>query len=444
MTQPQTAKGLDIQTPAAFAPLLESHRYKGARGGRASAKSHFFGSLAVELAYRLPGLRVACLREVQKSLQLSSKLLISDKVKTFGLEEHFQILNNEIRTRGDGMMIFQGMSDQTADSIKSLEGFDVFWFEEAQTMSARSLELLKNTVRHTPRSVMVPELWFSWNPGYPTDPVDMHFNANPPDSKLIHVSYRDNPWFPPEMRAEMEWDRSRDPEKYAHVWEGDFLSRSEARVFNNWKIADFEVPPGLQPYYGADWGFSVDPTVLIRVYIDHAHRKIYVDREAYQVGCEIDNIPTLFDKLDPATPKAARAWTITADSARPETISYVKRNGYPRIMSAKKGPGSIEDGIEFLKNYDIVIHSRCKHTIDEMTHYSYKVDRMTDQVLPILADKNNHVIDSLRYAVEGVRHGMRGLASSTTGLVSKSYDGAVAIPDLIEEGFMSTYDGSIT
>jgi phage terminase large subunit len=103
-----------------------------------------------------------------------------------------------------------------------------------------------------------------------------------------------------------------------------------------------------------------------------------------------------------SVPESER-WPITADSARPETISHVKKHGFPRINAAVKGPKSIEDGIEWLKNYDIIVHPRCKHTIDELTLYSYKVDKITGQVLPVLEDKENHVIDALRYAVEGVR-----------------------------------------
>jgi phage terminase large subunit len=132
-------------------------------------------------------------------------------------------------------------------------------------------------------------------------------------------------------------------------------------------------------------------------------RTLYVDREAYKVGCEIDDTPALFDTLDPSRPGMARLWTVVADSARPETISYMQRHGYPRIQPAKKGQGSVEEGITFLQNYNIVVHPRCTHTIDELTLYSYQRDRLTNAVLPILEDKKNHVIDALRYAVETLR-----------------------------------------
>ena len=146
----------------------------------------------------------------------------------------------------------------------------------------------------------------------------------------------------------------------------------------------------------ADWGFSVDPSVLVRCRLDG--RRLYIDYEAYMVGCEIDQLPDLFDRVPDS-----RRWFITADSARPETISYMQKHGYPKINAAIKGAKSLEEGIEFLKTFDIVVHPRCIHTIDELETYSYKTDSLTNEILPILEDKRNHVIDALRYACEGVR-----------------------------------------
>jgi phage terminase large subunit len=136
--------------------------------------------------------------------------------------------------------------------------------------------------------------------------------------------------------------------------------------------------------------------VLVRCSIEA--NRLYIDHEAYAVGCEIVNLPELFMQV----PEAEK-WPITADSARPETISHMQKNGFPRIRAAIKGAKSLEDGIEWLKSFDIVVHPRCKHLIDELTLYSYKTDPLTGDVLPILEDKNNHVIDALRYACEGAR-----------------------------------------
>jgi phage terminase large subunit len=338
------------------------------------------------------GFRAACVREVQKSLKNSVKLLVEDKIKALGVSHLFEVLEAEIKTPGGGTIMFQGMQNHTADSIKSLEGFDVAWVEEAQSLSQRSLDLLRPTIRK-PGS----ELWFSWNPNKPTDPVDVLLRGdNPPaDSVVIEVNWHDNPYLPAELKADLEDDRRRDPDKFLHVWEGHYSLNSEARVFRNWKVEDFDTPFDAVHRFGADWGFAIDPTVLVRCHIDG--RKLYVDQEAWQVGCEIDRTPALFDTIE-----GSRKFLIRADSARPETVSYMKRQGF-RITAAIKGQGSIEDGVEFLRSFDIVVHPRCKRVAEELTLYAYKVDDHTGEILPMLDDKNNHTIDALRYALEELR-----------------------------------------
>jgi phage terminase large subunit len=339
------------------------------------------------------GLRWACLREVQKSLRLSVKQLIEDKIEAFGLESEFESKRDEIVTPGNGILIFQGMQDHTADSIKSLEGFDGALFEEAQSASQRSLDLLRPTIRKEES-----ELWFAWNPLNDTDPVDVLLRGEnpPPRSIVVESNYEDNPWFPDVLREEMEYDKRRDPDKYAHVWLGKYRKNSEARVFKNWKIEEFEVGHDWVRRQGADWGFSVDPSVLISCYL--RGRTLFVDQEAYMVGCEIIDLPELFDGVTDS-----RKWFTTADSARPETISHMRKHWSQKINAAIKGPKSLDEGVEWLKSFDIVVHPRCKHLIDELSLYSYKVDPKTQQVLPELADKDNHIIDALRYACEGVR-----------------------------------------
>jgi phage terminase large subunit len=339
-----------------------------------------------------PGTRAVCVREVQRSLKNSVKLLVEDKIRSLGVSGMFEIFEAEIRTPGGGVIMFQGMQNHTADSIKSLEGFDVAWIEEAQSLSQRSLDLLRPTIRK-PGS----ELWFSWNPNKPTDPVDVLLRGESPprDAIVIEVNWNDNPWLPIELREEQEDDQRRDPDKWAHVWGGHYSLNSEARVFRNWKIKEFEAPDDAVHRFGADWGFAVDPTVLVRCHIEG--RKLFVDYEAWQVGCEIDKTPALFDRID-----GSKQWLIRADSARPETVSYMRRQGY-RITPALKGQGSIEDGISFLQSFDIIVHPRCKKVIEELTLYAYKVDEHTGEILPVLDDKNNHTIDALRYALEELR-----------------------------------------
>lgn len=389
---------LKLQTPRVFLTLLHPARYKGAHGGRGSGKSHFFAESLIERCLMHPGTRWACVREIQKSLEQSVKRLLEDKLEALGVRELFEVERFEIETPGGGVIIFQGMQNHTAESIKSLEGFDGAWVEEAQSLSQRSLDLLRPTIRKADS-----ELWFSWNPNQKTDPVDVLLRGEnpPPDAVVVQANYSDNPWFPDVLRTEMEYDKRRDLGKYAHVWLGEYQRNSEARVFKNWRIEEFDVPDEAIIRQGADWGFSVDPSVLVQSYI--VGKRLYVPHEAYMVGCEIDNLPDLF-----MTVPGAERWWITADSSRPETISYMQRHGFPKIGPAIKGARSVEEGIEFLQSYEIIVHPRCQHVIDELTLYSYEIDDLTGQVLPKLADKNNHVIDALRYAHEGARRAESG------------------------------------
>jgi phage terminase large subunit len=387
---------LQIRTPEVFLPLLQPARYKGAHGGRGSGKSHNFGDLWLEENVT-DKYDFVCLRETLKSLEFSVKKLLEEKISSFNAGAYFEVQDRRILSKHGGVTIFEGMQNHTADSIKSLEGFDRAWFTEAQRASEKSLTLLRPTIRK-PGS----QLWFDWNPENETDPIDQLLRGEvpPKDAIVVQANYLDNPFLPDVLREEMEFDRARDPDKYAWVWLGQYKQNSEARVFKNWKVEEFEIDPTALLRHGADWGFAVDPTVLVQCYI--IGRKLYVPYEAYRVGCEITDTPALF-----MTVPDSERWPITADSARPETISYMQKHGFPKIMPAVKGPKSLEEGVEFLKSFDIIVHPRCKHTIDELTLYSYKIDPLTNLIMPVLDDKDNHVIDALRYACEGARRAQK-------------------------------------
>jgi len=210
---------LTIPTAEVFVPLLSPGRYKGAYGGRGSGKSHFFAENLVDDALRIRGLRAVCVREVQKALKESAKQLIEDKIKALGVAHLFGVQEDRIITPGGGAIIFRGMQDYNAESIKSLEGYHRAWVEEAQTLSARSLTLLRPTIR-APGS----ELWFSWNPRRKSDAVDKLLRgATPPTGAIVvEANWRDNPWFPAELNQERIDDRRDRPEEYEHIWEGGY------------------------------------------------------------------------------------------------------------------------------------------------------------------------------------------------------------------------------
>jgi phage terminase large subunit len=341
--------------------------------------------------------RVLCGRETQRSIKDSSKRVLDDEIDRLKLRSVFASTETEIRGPNDGLFIFTGLKGNAA-GVKSIEGVTTFWGDEAQAFSQGSIDTVVPTIRG-PKSRLI----WTWNPDLPTDPVDVMFRGEggpPPNSIVREVSYPDNPWFPEELRVEMEFTRSRDIDKYNHIWLGQYRANSEARVFKNWRVEAFESPANVEYRLGADFGFSIDPSCSTRCWIDGT--QIFVDYEAWGVGVEIVSLPALFMGI----PDAEKYW-MTADSSRPETISHLRNHGFPRIQSAIKGPRSVEEGVEFLKSYDLVIHPRCQHLIDELTHYSYKVDSLTGQVTAVLEDKDNHMIDALRYAVEGARRALK-------------------------------------
>jgi phage terminase large subunit len=403
-----------LQIPEVFEPLLGHARYKGAWGGRGSGKSHLFAGLLIARAASEKGFRAVCVREVQRSIADSVKQLLEDKIDELGLRGFFKVTDAEIRGRNNSLIIFRGLQNHTAASIKSLEGFRVAWVEEAQTISQKSLDILTPTIRD-PGS----ELWFSWNPDADDDPVDKLLRVEPPEGAIVlRANWSDNPFFPDELRQDMERDRRRDPDKYAHVWEGAYRTASEARVFRNFREERLEVPERAVWFYGADWGFSVDPTAAVR-FCFPSPETLYISHEVYEVGVPMEGIPALLAKLPDA-----QKWPMVADNARPETIDFVRRHGFPRLRGASKGKGSIEHGINFLQSFDIVIDPRCKNTNEEFRRYSYKTDRHTGEILPVIADEWNHAIDALRYGCERMhRKGkMRPGALKTEGIATRKRD----------------------
>lgn len=394
---------LQIETPRVFVPLLEPARYKGAHGGRGSGKSHFKAEALVERALMQPGLRWACIREIQKSLEQSVKRLIEDKIQKLGVGRHFDVQRDKIVTPGDGVVIFQGMQNHTAESIKSLEGFDGAWVEEAQSLSSHSLKLLTPTIRK-PNS----ELWFTWNPASADDPVDKLFRGDKkigaPHGIVVEANWRDNPWFPAELELDRQICLDRTPDDYGHIWEGEYVTISEAVIFRRRvEVAAFDEPiEGTRIFFGADWGFANDPTALIRFWL--ADETLFISHEAYGHGVEIDETPQLFDSIP-----GPRSWPIKADGARPETISYMRRQGF-NIEAAEKWPGSVEDGIAHMKGFKrIVVHERCPRIAQEFRLYAYKVDKVTGDILPIIVDKWNHGIDAVRYGLDGYIQARGGL-----------------------------------
>lgn len=391
----------NIELPLWAHEYITPRRYKVAYGGRGPAKSWTFARLALLAAAGPTPKRILCARELQMSIKDSVHHLLISQIKKMGIEGWFDWGVNYLRSRTGSEFIFRGLR-HNAEEIKSLEDVDICWVEEARFVSADSWKFLIPTIR-APGS----EFWISFNTGEATDPTYSRFVESPPPNALVRkVGYKDNPWFTQEMEDERLYLRSVDYESYLHVWEGDPLQHSEAQVLRNKCSVDIFTPvtnskePGENwdgPYYGADWGFSTDPSTLVRLWI---HEDVlYIEHEAYGLGVELDDIPKFYSNIPDVTNH-----TVKADNSRPETIRHVSRkkiNGRTiRIQAAPKWPGSIEDGITYLRSFKkIVIHERCIHTEEEARLWKYKQDRLTGEVLPQLIDKHNHIWDAVRYAL---------------------------------------------
>ena len=383
----RTRKKRQIKFPPPFRPLFRPARYKVYYGGRGGGKSW-----TVARALLIKGLegkvRVLCAREFQTSIADSVHKLLSEQIEALGLTPYYEVQKTRIIGLNGTEFIFKGIRHNVQE-IKSTEGVDYCWIEEAQSVSEESWGVLIPTIRQEGS-----EIWMTFNPQDDDDPTYKKFVLNPPPNSVVRkVSWRDNPHFPQVLRDEMEYLQRVDPDAYAHVWEGETRTISDAVILRGKvEVRPFETPPVERFYFGADWGFSQDPTVLVRCFV--IDRTLYIDHEAYSIGCDIDKTPALFDRVP-----ESRKWPIYADSARPETISYMRRAGF-NISAAEKWGGSVEDGIAFLRSFErIVIHERCKHAAEEARLYKYKVDTRTGEVLPVIVDAHNHVIDALRYAI---------------------------------------------
>lgn len=413
-----------LNLPEAFQFLFEPARYKVARGGRGGAKSESFARALVAFAHTEPG-DIGCFREFQSSIKDSVHKLLSDSIESMGLASAFRVTEQSITDLVHGnRFLFKGLR-RDVQEIKSLKGIKRAWVEEAQATSAFSWEILTPTIRE-PES----EIWVSYNQMNDDDPTHVlveQWKANPKlyDAIVREVSWRDNPWFPEVLNRERRAMLAIDPEAYQHVWEGSTRKLSDAIIFNKRvRFETFDTPLDAEFFHGMDFGFANDPNALVRSFIKD--NVLHIDREAFGWGVELDDTPALMAGGPCASDpniiykgiETARDWPIKADSARPETISYLRRQGF-RISAAEKWDGCVEDGVTHLKGFkSIVVHAtQCPRIGQEFRLYSWKVDKNRKGengemglILPIIVDKHNHGIDAVRYSLDGYIQNRGGLA----------------------------------
>lgn len=377
-----------VEIPAAFKDLFSPFRYKVFYGGRASTKSWSFARTLIVKALEKK-LRILCARELQVSISDSVHKLLADQINEMGLASRFNVQQKTITSINGSEFIFKGLRHNPHE-IKSLEGVDICWVEEGQSVSKQSWDILIPTIRKKGS-----EIWISFNPDLETDETYKRFVLHRAGNMLLRrVNYDQNPWFPEVLRQEMEHCKRTDYEAYKNIWLGECRKYSDAQIFKDkYEVADFETPSGVKFLFGADWGFAQDPNTLIRCFIQG--NVLYIDKELYATGVELDQLPAFYR----AMPDLERN-KIMADCSRPETIHFMKKKGF-WIEGAKKWGGSVQDGIAIMKSFDkIVIHPSCRHTADEFRFYSYKVDRLSNEILPVIEDKFNHCIDAIRYALD--------------------------------------------
>ncbi len=397
-------------------------RYRCSWGGRGSAKTRSFALMTALRGYMfaeagLSGTLLGC-REFMNSLADSSMEEIKQAIQSEPfLEQYYEIGETYIRTRNRRVSYsFAGLR-HNLDSIKSKARILLCWVDEAETVSETAWRKLLPTVREDNS-----EVWVTWNPERKDSATNIRFRHDKLFDEFsgeliglgVEMNHSDNPKFPEVLELERRRDKANlDDAIYRWIWEGDYLELSAAQIFaGKFEVKDFipDIELWDGPYQGLDFGFANDPTAGTRSWIHDDC--LYIEYEAGSVGLELDDTVDFLSARIPDIEK----YSIYADNARPESISHLRRKGLSKIKPCEKGKGSVEDGIAFIKSFKrVYIHSRCVQTLNEFKKYSYKKDRNTDEVLPIIIDAFNHYIDSIRYALEKVMKGRQRQAPATGG-----------------------------
>ena len=359
-------------------------------GGRGGAKSEALAAIGIAESFIDDGV-ILCCREIQKSINDSLYATLVNTISKYKLEPYFRIINTEIENLLTGArFIFAGLKSNIT-SIKSINKLRVVLTDEAENISEQSWSYL----RPTPRYGQV-RFYVVFNPRFEHDATWQQFIINK-DERTLHITinWHDNPWFPESLNNQRLRDLRGDAGRYAWIWEGKFLTISDAAILaKKLSVHRFELDDSYgTPYIGIDWGFSIDPTAAIECYVKGDC--LYIRNACAKVGLELDDTATYLKEHIPNVER----YTSRADNARPETISKVKKE-IPLIKACTKWKGSVEDGVTFLQSFKaIYVHPDAECCFSELTAYNYKRDSNGDPTT-IIEDSNNHYADALRYAVE--------------------------------------------
>ena len=376
-----------VEIPIEYKRLFDNDwREAAIYGGRFSLKSHTVARYLLIRA-RMAKTRVGCFREFQNSITESSHQLLADLIKQYELTD-FEVTNNSILNKINGSdFIFKGLH-HNEQSVKSIEGIDIAWVEEAQTISRESIEVLTPTVRK-PGSQII----YTYNRLLEDDPVHQRLVVEGrPNTLVINVNYDiavKYKMMPEVIRLEMEDDRDKRPALYRHKWLGEPNSM-ELKIYTDWAFID-EIPHEARlERYGLDFGYSNDPAAIVAVY-------------KYNGGFIFDEIfyktkffnSQLADFIK-AQPKQA---LVVADSSEPKSIDEMALFDVS-IMGAKKGADSVRHGISMMQGQRISVTKRSHNLIKEYKGYLWKTDRDGKILAGVPEGGNDHALDAARYAME--------------------------------------------
>lgn len=354
---------------------------KSGRGaGKSWAVAQYVIVKALEKKYR-----ILCTREIQRTIRDSVYKLLCDTIERYGLQDYFDIQRDRIISVSGSEIFFTGLW-QHINEIKSMEGINICWVEEAQSISIQSLEVLIPTIRS-----ISSKIFYTYNPYSQNDAVQIKLiNSNRLDTMIISTNYLENPYLSKEILAEAEYDKNSNYALYRHKWLGEFYELNEAQIFQG-KYQMIEKIPETFDWlgYGLDFGYAEDPNVLVKLGVKG--KDLYVLEERVGRKIEIDRMPEFLGEVK---------GLIVADSSRPELISHLRSKGY-KIIGAEKGKNSVLEGIEKIKNFNkIYIYKECEFSFNEFQTYSWKEDKVTGKIKAEPIDKDNHAIDAIRYALE--------------------------------------------
>ena len=398
-------EGSQLSVIETFEPWLQPRRLKIAHGGRGGGKTENIVRLLVLMTTQKK-IRVLCAREILKSIEESVHFLIAEVIQTCGLGPYFNIMNRKIVCKTTGSeFLFAGLRGNV-NNLKSMGKINILWLEEAEELTLDTWQRLNPTIR-----AGNSEVWMSFNPEDENSLVWQMVQQPKPHMLITEVQYYDNPYFPKELE-QMRQDAEADPEQrqyYEWIWLGKPYSNNDDRVYaNKWGVSNAPIEPQPDwsgPYYGIDFGYSPHPSAMIECFVHND--TLYITNEYLAYKLDIDAMPAAFTRAMPH----AKSYTVWADIA-PANISYLSRNGFPKIRAAHKPNGSVLIGITRIRGFKrIIVAKHCIHTQDEFKSYCWKRDRFGNVIEGEPADEHNHLMDAMRYALATIIFNPKRLAS---------------------------------